>query len=172
MPNLNKNYIKEKEGDRTDVITLKMTIRQEIDYLVETEIHNIEVEEDSIGNIHKIIGGSLKIILGVTIEETIIENKDIKIEVEVETIAGILIDRVLGMTIHEVGALVETGVGQDNPAPNLEGKTEGIEIGKYQDQNYDLGLGQVHKQAPIKTESGVINARNMVILLVIALSHS
>ena len=93
MPNLNHKSIKEKEGDRIDVITLKMTIRQEIDHLVQTEIHHIEVEEDSIGIIHKIIGGDLKIILGVTIEETIIENKDVNIEVQVE---GILIEIVLG----------------------------------------------------------------------------
>ena len=45
-----------------------------------------------------------------------------------------LIEIVLGMTIHEVEVLVETGEGQDNPVPNLEGKIEG---------HHDLGLGQV-----------------------------
>ena len=43
--------------------------------------------EDSVRIIHKIIERDLKTILGMTIEEAIIENKDIDIEVEVETIA-------------------------------------------------------------------------------------
>ena len=46
-----------------------------------------------------------------TIEETVIENKDIEIEVGVETISEILMDIVLGMTICEIEVLVETGVG-------------------------------------------------------------
>ena len=78
-----------------------------------------------------------------TIEETIIEKHDTEIKVEVEIIKGILTEIVLGMTICKVETLVETGVGQDNPASNLEGKTDGIEIGQYQNQNHDLGLGQV-----------------------------
>ena len=47
------------------------------------------------------------------------------------------------MTICEVEILVETGVEQDNPIPNLEGKTEGIVIGQCQDQNQGPGLDQV-----------------------------
>ena len=76
-----------KEGDRIDVITLKMTTGQEIDCLVETDTHHIEIEEDSVRIINKIIEADHKTILGMTIEETIIENKGIGIEVEVETIA-------------------------------------------------------------------------------------
>ena len=69
-----------------------MTTRQEIDHLVETEIHHIEVQEDSVRITHKIIEGDLKTILRMTIEEIAIENKGIEIEVEVETITEILID--------------------------------------------------------------------------------
>ena len=62
--------------------------------------------------IDKIIEGDYETIIGMTIEETTIENKDTEIEVEVETIAGIPveIEKILGMTICEAGTLVETGV--------------------------------------------------------------
>ena len=110
MPNLNHHYIKENEGDRIDVTTLKITTRREIDHLVETETHNTEVEGILVKIIDKIIEGDLKTILGVTIEETIIESKDIDIEVEVEAITDMLIEIALGMTISEVETLVETGV--------------------------------------------------------------
>ena len=62
---------------------------------VETEIHHIEVEEDSVRITHKITKGDPKTILGMTIEEIIIENKSIGIGVEVETITEILIEIVL-----------------------------------------------------------------------------
>ena len=65
-----------------------------------------------------------------TIEETTIENQDIEIEVEVETIAEVLIEieKILGMTIHEVEIIVEIEVGQDNHTPNQERKTDRIDI--------------------------------------------
>ena len=117
-PNLNQKSIKEKEGDRKDVITLKMTIRQEIDCLVERETHTSYRGRGRLNqNYSQNYRGIPQDNLGVTIEETIIENKDIDIEVELETLAGILIEIVLGMTIHEVETLVETGVGLDNPLP-------------------------------------------------------
>ena len=37
-------------------------------------------------------------------------------------------EKILGMAICEVEISVETGVEQDNPPPNLEEKTERIEI--------------------------------------------
>ena len=102
---------------------------------IEISIYNRSV----IRIIHRIVEGDLKIILGVTIGETIIENKDTEIEVEVETVAGIILEIVPGMTIHEVEILVEMEVGGDKSAFNLEWKTEGMEIGQYQDQNHDQG---------------------------------
>ena len=63
--------------------------------LVETKTHHIELEEDLVRIIHKIIEGEHKTILGMTIEETIIENQGIGIKVEVETITEILTEIVL-----------------------------------------------------------------------------
>ena len=99
VPNLNLKYIREKERDRIDLITLKMAIRREIDHLIETKTHHIEVEEDLVRIIHKIIEGDCKTILGMTTEETFIENQGIGIEVEVETIAEVHIEIVLEMTV-------------------------------------------------------------------------
>ena len=87
---------------------LKMTTRQGIDHLVETETHHTEVDDILVKIIGKIIEGDHEIIIGMTIEETTIENKGIDKEVEVETIAEI--QKVLGMTICEVEALVEIAV--------------------------------------------------------------
>ena len=69
-----------------------MTIGQEKDHLVETQTHHKEVEEDLVRIIHKIIGEDCKTILGMTIEEIIIENRGIGGIVEVETNAEILIE--------------------------------------------------------------------------------
>ena len=131
-----------KEGDRIDVIILRMTTREEIDNLVETETHHIEVEEDSARITHKIIEGDLKTILGMTIEKTIIENKGIEIGVAVETITDILIEVILEMTICETEILVETGVEQDNHIPHQEGNIEELAVCQYQDQHPDLGQDQ------------------------------
>ena len=81
--------------------------------------------------IDKIIEGDHETIIGMTIEETTIQNKDTEIEVSEETITGIPIEieKILGMTICEVEVIVEIEVGHDNHAPNQEGKTEGTEIG-------------------------------------------
>ena len=139
--NINLKCTKVKEEDRTDAIMIQMTTGQEIDHLVETEIHHIEVEENLVRIIHKMIEGDLKEILGLTIEEIIIENKGIEIGMEVETIT--LIKIVLGMTICETEILVEMGVEQDNHVPHLEGKIEEVEVGQCQDQHQDLGLDEV-----------------------------
>ena len=72
--------------------------------------HHTEVEGISIKLIDKIIEEDHEAILGMTMEETIIKNKVIEIEVKVETITKILIEKVVRMTICEVEILVETGV--------------------------------------------------------------
>ena len=134
-PNLNHKYIEVKEGDRTDITILQMTTRQGIYHLVETETHHTEVDENLVAIMDKIIEGDHETIIRMTIEETMIENKDTEIGVAVETIAGvpIEIEKILGMTICKAGTLVQAGVGKYNHAPNQEGKTEGIEIGWCQD---------------------------------------
>ena len=69
-----------------------------------------------------------KTILGMTIEEIIIENRGLEIGVAVEIITGIPIEveKTLERTIHDIEIIVEIEVGQDNHAPNLEEKREGI----------------------------------------------
>ena len=121
-PNLNHKYIKEKEEDRIDAIITKMTTRQGIDHLVETETHHMEVEEILVEILGKIIEGDHETIIGMTVEETIIENKGIKIGVAIAIIAGIpiQIEKILGRTIHKVEILVEIEIGPDYHAPNLE----------------------------------------------------
>ena len=83
----------------------------EIDHLMGIEGQLLEVEEDLVGIIDKIIEGDSKTILGMTTEETIIEIKCIGIEVEVETIKETLIDTGLGITTYEAVISVQTGVG-------------------------------------------------------------
>ena len=112
IPNLNHKYIKVKEGHRIDMTILKMTTQQEIDHLVDTDTHHTEVEEILVEIIDKIIDGDHKTPIGMTLEETTIENRDTEIEVEVETITAILIEieKILGMTFHKVEIIVETGI--------------------------------------------------------------
>ena len=98
-PNLNHKYIKVKEGDIIDVTILKMTTRQGIECLIGKETHHIEAEEILVETIGKIIEGDHEIILGMTIEEKTIENKGTEIEVEIETIAEILMEKILGIII-------------------------------------------------------------------------
>ena len=95
---------------------LKMTTGQGIDHLAETETHHTEAEEILV----EILEENHETIIGMTIEEKIIENRGIEIELEVETIAGICTEKekTLERTIHEVESIVEIGVGQDNHAPN------------------------------------------------------
>ena len=52
-----------------------MTTCHGIDHLVETETHHTEVEEMLVEIIHKIIEGGHETIIGMTIEETAIENR-------------------------------------------------------------------------------------------------
>ena len=143
-PNLNHKYIKVKEEDRIEATILKITTGQGIDHLIETETHHTEVKEILVEIIDKIIEGETETIRGMTMEETIIENRVIEIGVAVETIAGIPIEieKILGMTIHEIEIIGEIEIGKDNHIPNQEGKTEGIEMGQCQDQNQGTGLGQ------------------------------
>ena len=61
-------------------------------------------------SIDKIIEGDHETVLGMTIEKIIIENKDIDIEVEVGTIIGIFIEKVIGMAICKAEILMEIGV--------------------------------------------------------------
>ena len=67
-PNINNKYIKVKEGDRINMTTLKMTARQEIDNLVETETHHTDVEEILVEIIDKIIEGYHGTIIEMSIE--------------------------------------------------------------------------------------------------------
>ena len=138
----NQKYIIVKEGDRIDAIILKMTTGQGIDPLVEAETHHTEVEEILVEIIDKIIEGDHKTIKGITIEETVIENIGTEIGVEIEPIAEVLIEieKILGITIHKVEITLEIEIGQDNHGPNHKEKTEGGEIGQYQDQNQGPGL--------------------------------
>ena len=140
-PNLNHKYIKEYEGDRRDIITLKMKSRQGIDGLIETETHLTGIEEDSVRIIHKIREGDLMTILGMTIGETAMEIKGM--EIEVETIIEILIEIIPGMTIQETEILGGTGVEEDNQVPHVGEKTEEVVEGQCQDQHQDLGLDLV-----------------------------
>ena len=45
MLNKNLRFLRVKEGDKTDEITIRMIIDQEIDLLVEIEVHLIKIEE-------------------------------------------------------------------------------------------------------------------------------
>ena len=71
MLNKNSKFIRVKEGDRTELITIRMIIVKEIDLLVEIEVHFIEVEDvlaEIIDQITQVVCG---IILEMTTERTI-----------------------------------------------------------------------------------------------------
>ena len=111
MYNLSHKYTKETEGNEIDVTIIRMTFRQGIDLLVETEGHHIEAEEILVRIIDKSIEGDHKTILEVTMEETIIQDKDRGIEVVVEIFMDTITETVLGMTLDERVMLIEIGVG-------------------------------------------------------------
>ena len=130
-PNINHRYIKVKEGDRIDVIILKMTTGQGMDHSVETK--TLHTEEILVEILDKIIGGDHETIIEMTIEETITENRGTETGVSIETITGIPIETesILERTICKVDIIVEIEVGQDNHAPNLEKKREGTDINQH-----------------------------------------
>ena len=136
-PNINHKYIKSKRRGQNRFEYTQMTTRQGIDHLVEIEIHHTEEEEILVEILDKIIEEDNNTIIGMTIEETIIENRGLEIGVVVEIITGILIEvvKTLERTICKVVIMVKIEVGQDNHAAHLEEKREGIEVGQYQDQN-------------------------------------
>ena len=114
-------YTKIKEGDRIDVITIKITTGPEIDHLVETETetHPTEVEEILVEIIDKIIEEDHEIILGMitdeiikemTIDQTMTEDNDKEIKVVVEIVTGVVIEIGQERTMCEIEILVEIGV--------------------------------------------------------------
>ena len=117
-------YTKETEGDKIDVTIIRMTFRQGIDHLVETEGHHIEVEEILVRIIDKMIEGHHKTIFEVMLEEKIIQDKGTGIEVVVEIFTETITEKVLGMTIEEIVMMTEIGIGQDKQVPYLEGRIE------------------------------------------------
>ena len=119
-----------------------MTIDQEIDSLVETELHLIEVEKVLAEIIDKITEVDCRIILVVTTDRTItgeitdwtiieiilgktigkidIEVQDLGIEVVVETDIKINTEIIQERTLNETGGiLVETEVGRENHIQEL-----------------------------------------------------
>ena len=152
MLNISHKFIRVIEGDRTDVITIRMIIDQERDPLVEIEVHLIEVEEvlgeiiDQITEVdcriilrmttdRTIIGMTtdgtiIEITIGKAIEKIVIENQDLGIEVEVEMDVEITTEIIQERTVRETGGnLVETEVGKDSCNQELEEKkTEEIVI--------------------------------------------
>ena len=117
-----------KRRVRTDVITVKMNIDQEMNHLVETEILLIEAEEGLAKIIDQIteedhgrISGLItdRIIIGMTtdeiiieittgktIEKIVIEIKDLGIEVKVERDIEITTDIAQEKTLNETGGIL------------------------------------------------------------------
>ena len=152
MFNINPRFIRVKEGDRTDVITIRMIIDKEIGPLIETEVHLIEVDKvlaeiiDQVIEVdHGIIleattnrtvteeitdGTIIGITLGKTIEKIDIEIQYLGIEVVVEMDIEITTEINQERTLNKTGGtLVEAEVGGDNHVQELEEKkTEEIVI--------------------------------------------
>ena len=66
-------YQSKRRGQNRHATMLKMTIRQEIDHLVETEIHLTEAEEILVEILDNIIEEDHKTIIEMTIDKTIRE---------------------------------------------------------------------------------------------------
>ena len=151
MFHISQKYIRVKEGDRTDVLTIRTIIDQEIDPLADTEVQPIEVEEVLAEIIDQITGVGYGIILVVTTNRTItgeimdgtiieitqgktigkigIEIQDLGIDVVVEMDVEITTVVIQERTLNETGGILVETVGRDNCIHELEEKkTEEIVI--------------------------------------------
>ena len=135
--NISHKFIRVKEWDGTDVITIRMFIDQEIYPLVEIGVHPIEVKEVlaevidqiTVADCGKILemttdrtitgmttdGTIIEITIGKTMEKMVIEIQDLGIEVEGEMDIEITTEIIQERTLNETGrTLAETEEGTDN----------------------------------------------------------